>query len=392
LACRWRCKTRCSRSGRPDSRSLSGGGIEQASIAVGPFFIGVLPLIVLICATLLTGGLDAVLRFTRFGRSLRAASADVEAAAMTGVNPKRVYAAATAIAVAILGFAATFQAMRSTVAPADGPFQLIYAFEAVIIGGLGSIWGAFVGAMVLGVSQAVGFRISPGFGILAGHLVFLIVLAVRPQGLWGANEGARHEHPADDSPPPVRVQRQMTGSGLVVLVLSCVAVVAIALMPLWASQGLIRDVVTLCCYIAVAQMWNLLAGYAGLVSVGQQAFIGVGAYMMFVLAQTYGVNPFLAAGSASSPRRSLRCRPMRCSTGSKGPYFAIGTWVVAEAMRLIMTNVPMVNGGAGMSLRVMSDYSADERAIGVSMLCGPPCFWSPSAAAMCCCAAATALP
>jgi branched-chain amino acid transport system permease protein len=168
-----------------DSRSLPGGGIEQASIAVGPFFIGVLPLIVLICATLLTGGLDAVLRFTRFGRSLRAASADVEAAAMTGVNPKRVYAAATAIAVAILGFAATFQAMRSTVAPADGPFQLIYAFEAVIIGGLGSIWGAFVGAMVLGVSQAVGFRISPGFGILAGHIVFLIVLAVRPQGILG---------------------------------------------------------------------------------------------------------------------------------------------------------------------------------------------------------------
>ena len=75
--------------------------------------------------------------------------------------------------------------MRATVAPADGPFQLIYAFEAVIIGGMGSIWGAFIGAMVLGVSQSIGFRINPGFGILAGHLVFLIVLAVRPQGLLG---------------------------------------------------------------------------------------------------------------------------------------------------------------------------------------------------------------
>lgn len=167
-----------------DTRSLPGGGIQQASVEIGPLFVGVLPVIVLICATLLTGGLDAVLRFTRYGRSLRAASADVEAAAMVGVNPKAVYATATAIAVGILGFAATFQAMRSTVAPADGPFQLIYAFEAVIIGGLGSVWGAFTGAMILGISQAIGFRISPGFGILAGHIVFLAVLAIRPQGIF----------------------------------------------------------------------------------------------------------------------------------------------------------------------------------------------------------------
>ncbi len=167
-----------------DTRSLSAGGIQQASIEIGPLFVGVLPLIVLICATVLTGGLDASLRFTRYGRSLRAAAADVEAAMMVGINPRRVYAIATAIAVGILGFAATFQAMRSTVAPADGPFQLIYAFEAVIIGGLGSIWGAFTGAMILGVSQAIGFRINPGFGILAGHIVFLAVLAIRPQGIF----------------------------------------------------------------------------------------------------------------------------------------------------------------------------------------------------------------
>lgn len=168
-----------------DTRSLPGYGIEQASFQIGPFFIGLLPLIVLIVATGLTGGLDALLRFTRFGRALRASAADVEAAAMTGVNPKAIYAAATAIAVGILGFAAVFQSLRSTVAPSDGPAQLIYAFEAVIIGGMGSIWGAFIGSMVLGISQAVGFRIDPGFGVLAGHMVFLIVLAIRPQGILG---------------------------------------------------------------------------------------------------------------------------------------------------------------------------------------------------------------
>ncbi|WFE74810.1 branched-chain amino acid ABC transporter permease [Roseinatronobacter sp. S2] len=167
-----------------DTRSLSGGAIQQASIPIGSLYIGVLPLIVLICATVLTAGMAFLMHYTRFGRALRAASADVEAAAMMGVNPKRVYALATAIAVGILGFAAAFQAMRATVAPSDGPFQLIYAFEAVIIGGLGSIWGAFTGAMILGISQSIGFRINPGLGILAGHLVFLAVLAVRPQGIF----------------------------------------------------------------------------------------------------------------------------------------------------------------------------------------------------------------
>jgi branched-chain amino acid transport system permease protein len=168
-----------------DTRSLDGGNIVHASFQIGPLFVGVLPVIVLITATALTGSLDMVLRSTRFGRALRAASADVEAASLTGVNPKTIYTGATAIAVAILGFAAVFQSMRSTIAPADGAFQLIYAFEAVIIGGMGSIWGAFLGAMVLGISQSVGFRVDPGFGILAGHLVFLIILALRPQGFLG---------------------------------------------------------------------------------------------------------------------------------------------------------------------------------------------------------------
>jgi len=168
-----------------DTRSLPSAGLAQASVQLGPIFVGVLPVIVLCTATVLTAALHAVLRYTKFGRALRAASADVEAAAMTGVNPKRIYAGATAVAVAILGFAAVFQSLRSTVAPADGAYQLIYAFEAVIIGGMGSIWGAFIGAMVLGISQSIGFRIDPGFGILAGHLVFLIILALRPQGLLG---------------------------------------------------------------------------------------------------------------------------------------------------------------------------------------------------------------
>jgi branched-chain amino acid transport system permease protein len=170
-----------------NTRSLPGGGVEQASWQVGSLYIGVLPVIVLVTAFLLTAALSQLMTHSRFGRSLRASAADVEAAAMTGINPKTVYALATAIAVGILGFAAVFQGLRSTVAPSDGAAQLIYAFEAVIIGGMGSVWGAFLGAMVLGISQSIGFRIDPGFGILAGHIVFLLVLAVRPQGIFGRN-------------------------------------------------------------------------------------------------------------------------------------------------------------------------------------------------------------
>src|SRR4051812_21557954 len=100
-------------------------------------------------------------------------------------------------------------------------------------------------------------------------------------------------HAEAREPAPVRVQRQ-TASGVVALVIGIGVLLTIASMSMWASQGLIRDVVELCCYIAVAQMWNLLGGYGGMVSVGQQAFVGVAAYLMFVMAQLWGINPFVA--------------------------------------------------------------------------------------------------
>ena len=96
-----------------------------------------------------------------------------------------------------------------------------------------------------------------------------------------------------DTFPSVQVRRQTT-SGRIAMAIGIGLLVALVAMPWWASAGLIRSVVQLCCYIAIAQMWNLLAGYAGLVSVGQQAFMGVAGYMMFVLAQIYGLNPFVA--------------------------------------------------------------------------------------------------
>jgi branched-chain amino acid transport system permease protein len=168
--------------------------------------------------------------------------------------------------------------------------------------------------------------------------------------------------------PPVRVRRQ-TPSGTVAMVLGIGILIVLVSMPWWATAGNIRDVVQICCYIAVAQMWNLMAGYGGLVSVGQQTFIGVSAYTMFSMAQLWGINPFLAVVLCLVAPAIVAVPTYALLHRLDGPYFAIGTWVVAEVFRLATSVFPYVNSGAGMSLRVMTDYSADERAIGISLLC-----------------------
>jgi branched-chain amino acid transport system permease protein len=168
--------------------------------------------------------------------------------------------------------------------------------------------------------------------------------------------------------PAVRVRRQTT-SGRIALILCVLAIIALVAMPWWAKNGTIRSVVELCCYIAVAQMWNLLAGYGGLVSVGQQAFMGVAGYALFIMAQLWGINPFIAVPLSLIAPAILAVPTYGLLHRLDGPYFAIGTWVVAEVMRLLTSNFYYVNAGAGMSLRVMQDYDAHTRNIGVTLLC-----------------------
>ncbi len=168
-----------------DSRGLSAGGLETQSLRIaGDLAIGWLPLITLLVALSLTFALEWLFGHTTLGRAFRATSDDPEAAELQGIDHRHVYALATAIAFAVVTVAGVFLALRTTVSPSDGPGYLLYAFEAVIIGGLGSFWGTFAGALVLGVAQGIGFRLDPGWGILVGHLVFLAVLLVRPRGLF----------------------------------------------------------------------------------------------------------------------------------------------------------------------------------------------------------------
>lgn len=169
-----------------DAKSLGNyiGNLSWASWNL-PFglTVGKLPVLTFVAAVLLLATLQLVLSYTRLGRAIRATSSDIEAAELSGIEAKRIQRAAVAIAVALAGIAGAALAMRSLINPYAGPAQLIFAFEAVVIGGIGSLWGTLIGGIVLGVAQSFGAIVSPQLFQLAGHMVFFAVLAFRFQGV-----------------------------------------------------------------------------------------------------------------------------------------------------------------------------------------------------------------
>lgn len=167
-----------------NTRRLDIGALGTASIRLGDdLAIGWFPLLAATAGVLVIVGLRQFLARTRIGRAMRATSDDQQAARLMGIDNRRLYALATAIALGTVAIAGVFLGARTTFDPGTGASTLIFAFEAVIIGGLGSLWGTLVGGVVLGVAQALGAAIDPAYGLLAGHLVFLAVLAFRPRGL-----------------------------------------------------------------------------------------------------------------------------------------------------------------------------------------------------------------
>jgi len=168
-----------------DPRALRLGGFETESFHVGAdIALGYFPLLVLGVAIALTLGLELMFGRSALGRAFRATSDDPQAVQLMGVNNRHVYALAMGSALAIVAVAAVFYGIRTTFGPTDGPDRLLFAFEAVIIGGLGSFWGTLAGGILLGVAQAIGFRLDPGWGVLTGHLAFLGVLLLKPSGLF----------------------------------------------------------------------------------------------------------------------------------------------------------------------------------------------------------------
>jgi branched-chain amino acid transport system permease protein len=168
-----------------DPRSIESGGLNIDSISLGGgLAVGTLPLLIFAIAMAMAIGMQLLFDHTPIGRAFRAVSDDKDAAELMGLDHRHVYALATGIAFLLVAVAGTLHGMKTTVSPADGPALLLYAFEAVIIGGMGSFYGTLAGGIILGVTQAIGFRFDPGWGIWFGHVVFLLMLVFRPSGLF----------------------------------------------------------------------------------------------------------------------------------------------------------------------------------------------------------------
>lgn len=166
-----------------DSRRLSVGALETASLSLGPITVGVLPIMTFVTAILVIVVLNQISFKTELGRAFRATSDDPVTAQLMGIRPNSIFATAMGLAMVSAVIAALYLGIRANFDPSIGPARLIYAFEAVIIGGLGSLWGTLLGGIIIGVAQTIGATINPEWQILAGHIAFLVVLSIKPRGL-----------------------------------------------------------------------------------------------------------------------------------------------------------------------------------------------------------------
>ncbi|WP_367274341.1 branched-chain amino acid ABC transporter permease [uncultured Tateyamaria sp.] len=167
-----------------DPQKLYAGAIETASVNLGSLTVGILPLLTFAIAVGVIAGLQWMFYATALGRGFRAVSDNQDIAQLMGLNKAHVFGLAMAMALAVTGIAGILLGIRTSFDPSIGGGRLIFGFEAVIIGGLGNLWGTLAGGVILGVAQTIGAKIDPGWQVLAGHIAFLVVLAVRPNGLF----------------------------------------------------------------------------------------------------------------------------------------------------------------------------------------------------------------
>ena len=167
-----------------DSHRLQAGAFESSSVTLAGLSVGLAPLTALLTAIAAVALLQLIFYRTALGRAFRATADNPQIAQLMGINERSVYAIAVGISLAVSVIAAITFGIRANFDPSIGPARLLYAFEAVIIGGLGSLWGTLAGGIVLGLAQTIGARINPEWQILTGHLAFLVVLMVRPRGLF----------------------------------------------------------------------------------------------------------------------------------------------------------------------------------------------------------------
>ena len=322
-----------------DSRKLQAGDIEVATIRVFEgVYVGLLPLLQFAIAVAVIAALQFVFYRTALGRAFRATADSQSVAQLMGLDNRHVFALAMALSLAVVAIAGVFLAVRANFDPAIGPARLIFGFEAVIIGGLGSLWGTLAGGR--GPRRRPSNRRPHQSGLAA---------SCRPHGLSGHSRGAPRGTVPEGAHVSVRVafasRSSQIGMGL-----CAAALVALAVAPLWGGRDDLQLLSEVYTYVALASLWNLLAGYAGLVSVGQQAYVGLGAYILFAFAILAGLSPLWAIPLAGIIAAIVAMPVAGLVFRLRGHYFAIGTWIIAEVFRLLASQVSVLGGGSGISL------------------------------------------
>ena len=295
--------------------------------------IGKLAALTMAVAIALLGGIQVFLNRTLIGRAIRATAEDPDTVGLVGVNARRVNAIAAAIAMATVAVAGAFLGMRATFDPYAGAAQLIFAFEASVIGGAGSLWGTLIGGIVLGVAQSLG-RARQSARLLHCGPLRLSCRSVRASlpGRLRPPVPHRAHHGSARMNAHAAVER-WTPESRIAIAAAAVIIALLAIGPAIFSANAVDKLTTLFIYVILALMWNALVGFCGLVSIGQQAFFGLGAYAAIRLAD-FGVSVYpslflgaLIVGALSWPLSLLMLR-------LKGGEFAIGMWVVAELAHL----------------------------------------------------------
>ena len=324
--------------------------------------IGKLAALTMAVAIALLGGIEAFLKRTMVGRSIRATAEDPDTVGLVGVNARRVNAIAAAIALATVAVAGAFLGMRATFDPYAGAAQLIFAFEASVIGGAGSLWGTLIGGIVLGVAQSLGALDQPA-GVLHRRPLRFSRRSVRAAVLRRPRparpDRARRREAAMSATNAAVVER-WTPELRIAIAAAAVIVAVLAIGPAIFSANAVDKLTTLFIYVILALMWNALVGFCGLVSIGQQAFFGLGAYAAIRLADL-GVSVYpslfigaLIVGALSWPLSIVMLR-------LKGGEFAIGMWVVSELAHLLVNLDTLVRGETGTSLIELDAYSSGSR-------------------------------
>lgn len=167
-----------------DPQKMDAGALETAGISLGSLSVGVLPLLTFVIAVLIIAALQWTFYRTALGRAFRAVSDNQDIAQLMGLNRRHIFGLAMALSLAVTAVAGILLGIRTSFDPSIGGGRLIFGFEAVIIGGLGNLWGTLIGGVILGVAQTIGAKIDPGWQLLAGHIAFLLILAVKPSGLF----------------------------------------------------------------------------------------------------------------------------------------------------------------------------------------------------------------